>query len=271
MAEVTECIKGKEHVRPVHLNRGSSGSLWLCLNCGVQLSGKRVSPVELNALLTIATAYAGNFIERGPDKDGRWLLYHEATEEVYESFSEIGAKLELNSGQVEDVTGIKKFEDRFKKESLAKGLTKKEAPVAEKRKFKVKKKLSGGQKSYRKWEDYEEGDVVIGTYVGTHIDQYKKECFTVLVIDAQFQDDTGDEYEGKNLVLNSAGMLNKAMEDVAEGETIQVTYEGKSRIEKGVHAGKDSHVIKVELMTDEDSDEDEGDDTVDPEDDDSGL
>lgn len=120
-----------------------------------------------------------------------------------------------------------------------------------KRVFKPTRKLGGGQKMYRKWEDYQVGDVVIGTYVDTHVDQYKKNCPVIEVVDAQFKDKTGSKYVGKNLVLNAAGMLNKAIEKAELGQMLQFTYNGTSTIEKGPYSGKDSHLIQTDLVEEE--------------------
>ena len=120
-----------------------------------------------------------------------------------------------------------------------------------KRTFVPKRKLSGGRKMYRKWEDYEIGDIVIGKYVDTHKDQYDKLCFVVEVIDAQFKDKTGSKYVGKNLVLNAAGMVSKAMGKIDFDQVVQVEYQGTSVIEAGKYAGKDSHVIEVQLCEEE--------------------
>jgi hypothetical protein len=114
--------------------------------------------------------------------------------------------------------------------------------------FKPTRKLGGGQKMYRKWEEYEVGDVLIGRYVDTHTDQYKKVCPVIEVIDAQFKDKSGTKYIGKNLVLNAAGMLNKAIEKAEKGQLLQFTYNGQSTIEKGPYAGKESHLIQTDIV-----------------------
>lgn len=126
-----------------------------------------------------------------------------------------------------------------------------------KRVFKTKKKLSGGKYSFRKWGDWEVGDIVIGTFVGMHMDQYKKEGTIITVEDAQFKDKKeAKALIGKTLVLNAAGKLNKAVADLTEGDIIQVTYNGTSEIEKGKFKGKDAHDIEVDLCEEESNDED---------------
>lgn len=130
-----------------------------------------------------------------------------------------------------------------------------------KRVFRKGKKLSGGQKNFRRWADWAEGDYVIGKYVGTHTDQYDKECMMLEVADAQFKrKKEGDALIGKVIVLNAAGQLNKAMEQMEEGQMVQVTYQGTSTIEKGKYKGKDAHVIEVDLVEEEGDEDEETDD-----------
>lgn len=125
-----------------------------------------------------------------------------------------------------------------------------------KRTFKVKKALGGAQ-NYRKWEDYEVGDIVIGEFIGTHEDQFKKTNYKIKVLDAQFVDtDLAESLIGKTLVLNSNGSLDKQMEEVEEGETIQVEYNGKSLLTKGPFAGKEAHGVTVSIVEVEESAED---------------
>jgi hypothetical protein len=117
-----------------------------------------------------------------------------------------------------------------------------------KRQFQTKKTLRG-QQEYRKWEDYAVGDYIIGTYVGIHICQYKKENYKFKILDAQFEDaDLAASLIGKTLVLNSAGFLTKPMSEVQEGETVKVEYNGKTTLQKGTYAGKDAHTGSVEIV-----------------------
>jgi hypothetical protein len=131
--------------------------------------------------------------------------------------------------------------------------------MATKRVFKTKKKLSGGRAEYRPWRDWSVGDIVIGKYKGSKIDNYEKPNWLIEVVDAQFsKKKDGDKLVGKVLGLNSAGQLDKAMEGVNEGEMIQVHYVGTSTIEKGKYKGKDAHQIEVDIVVEE-GDEDEDD------------
>ena len=145
----------------------------------------------------------------------------------------------------------------------------KEKRMAAKRVFKSKKKLSGEPMNFRKWADWDEGDYVVGEYVGIHTDQYDKECMKMKVEDAVFSNKKeAKNVIGKVLVLNAAGQLNKAMEKMDEGQFVQVTYNGMSTIETGKYAGKESHVLDIQLM-EEESDDDDSDEDEDLDDDDT--
>lgn len=130
-----------------------------------------------------------------------------------------------------------------------------------KRVFKTTKKLSGGRTLYRKWDEWETGDLIIGKFLAQGEDQYQKPNWKMQVEDAQFASSKeSKKYTGQVLTLNSAGQLNKAMEKVEEGDMIQITYQGTSVIEKGKFKGKDAHLVEVDMVV-----EDTGDDEIDEE------
>lgn len=120
-----------------------------------------------------------------------------------------------------------------------------------KRVFKTVRKLAG-QKNFRKWEDWSLGDILIGEYVGIHNDQYGHDCPVLKVLDAQFKKESeGDKLLDKELVLNACGALDKAMEGLQIGQIIQVTYNGKAAIEKGIYKGKEAHSLSIDLVEEE--------------------
>ena len=126
-----------------------------------------------------------------------------------------------------------------------------------KRKFTAKKKLNGSQ-LYRKWSEYSIGDWLIGKYVGIHEDKtYNKEHFKIEVEEAEFKDGTGDDYQGKTLVLNTTGGLEKAMDKAEEGQFFQFEYCGMETMTGGIYAGKDAHSIEVTLVEEEGDDVEE--------------
>lgn len=145
-----------------------------------------------------------------------------------------------------------------------------------KRIFKSKKKLSSTKAVYRKWNEWDAGDILIGTFKGSQTDNYDKPNWLIEVEDAQF----ANSKEAKKLMpkgdekivvgLNSSGKLDQAMEQVEIGDMIQVEYKGMSTIEKGKYKGKDAHDIEVDLV-EEDGDDDEGESDDDGETDDDDL
>lgn len=147
-----------------------------------------------------------------------------------------------------------------------------------KRIFKSKKKLSTVKATYRKWNEWDVGDILIGTYKGSQTDNYDKPNWLIEVEDAQFSNakaakklmPKGDE---KVIVgLNSAGKLDQAMEQLEIGDMVQVEYKGMSTIEKGKFKGKDAHDIECDLVEeegDEDDEDLEDDDDADDSDDES--
>jgi len=88
---------------------------------------------------------------------------------------------------------------------------------------------------FKKWDDWEVDESVTGKYIGLteKPDKYGKHGFIV-----------GKE-NGDQVSLNSTGLLAKKMVHVSEGDEIQVTYKGKSKITKGKWAGSMAHNIKL--------------------------
>jgi hypothetical protein len=114
-----------------------------------------------------------------------------------------------------------------------------------KRVFNVKKTLTGSN-IYRPWKDYSEGDVIVGTFQGVHIDNYKKNNAKVKVAYAELADGTGDTLVGKTLVINSCGSLDKALDNMDEGSAYQFVYNGKITLDRGPYAGKEAHSVAIE-------------------------
>lgn len=109
-------------------------------------------------------------------------------------------------------------------------------------------KVNGESRVYRTWADWEEGDVVIGQFVSQGTDQYQKNNYTIKVLEADLGDKKlSKELVGKNLCLNSSGMLDKAMATIEldKKPMLEITYDGTATIEKGKYKGKESHIIKV--------------------------
>jgi hypothetical protein len=148
-----------------------------------------------------------------------------------------------------------------------------------KRVFKTKKKVGGSlPRNFHPWARnngtepvWEEGDYVIGKFITTITDNYKKDCPVLEVYEANLSNDVLDkdgnavEIEGKNLQLNACGSLtwqmfgenDKGKEAVKEGEVIQVMYTGKDVMEDGPYAGKPFHTVEVSIMEEDEEEIDE--------------
>ena len=127
-----------------------------------------------------------------------------------------------------------------------------------KRTYTVTKTVSGKPKKFRLWKDYSVGDILICYYVGTTENKYNeaKPNFVVEILETFLKNKTieKDLVDGTHLVLNTTGMLDKAMSNVAPGTLLQITYNGTNAIEKGKFAGKEAHSILVEeIEKDEES------------------
>lgn len=114
-----------------------------------------------------------------------------------------------------------------------------------KRKFNVRTRVNGTT-VYRAWKEWEEGEYVIGTFEGTKIDNYDKTNYRIKVLESNF----GAKVDAV-MGLNSCGGLDKAMEDMATGTIIQVTYTGMTTIAKGKFEGKAAHGVEVAIMEEE--------------------
>lgn len=124
-----------------------------------------------------------------------------------------------------------------------------------KRKFTVKKQLSG-PKLFKKWEEYNVGDIIIGEYVGVHEDEtYGKTHRKIKVEDIYLKKGKSEDFVGKILVLNSAGFIDAAFAQIQEGEFVQIEYGGKAAMTKGKYAGKEAHTGIVNVIEMEESDE----------------
>lgn len=137
--------------------------------------------------------------------------------------------------------------------------------AAAKRKYKTVKKVTTGSRLFRKWDDWKEGDIIVGKYEKMYIDDtYESKNYVIKVEESTFKL-SGKSIVGQALVLNSMGMLDKAMEDVKEGKLIQFEYTGKGKLKTGKYKGKPAHSCTVEIVklddgTEDDMDEEEEED-----------
>jgi hypothetical protein len=121
----------------------------------------------------------------------------------------------------------------------------------EKKTYVIRKSLTG-PKTYRKWSEWETGDVVVGKYVSTEEDSYDK---TNRILELEYCS-FNESLVGKKLVLNSCGSVDSAFEQVDFGDIVQVEYKGIEKLEKGKFAGKDAHSLEISVVEEEGPEED---------------
>lgn len=125
----------------------------------------------------------------------------------------------------------------------------------EKRKFKTTKILSGGRSEYRAWSDWAEGDVLICKLLGSSQNRKNenKKDWIVSVVECFFEDKKEEKRlkPETRLTLNTAGQLDKGMNQVSEGATVQITYNGSGIMEGGKFKGKSAYSMEVVEVTED--------------------
>ena len=115
-----------------------------------------------------------------------------------------------------------------------------------------------GTSTYRAWKEWSEGDEFIGKFIRDGKDQFGNPCWVFECMETNFE--SGFKV-GRNATLNSAGGLNKVMEEIDPGTIVQVVYNGVNEMTKGPFAGKMAHSVEVgtldeSLMEEEETQED---------------
>ena len=128
-----------------------------------------------------------------------------------------------------------------------------------KRVFKTKKVLSGVKSEYRAWKEWDEGDVLICKLVGTSQNRKNKskKDWIVEPIDAFFADKKEQKraLAAKRITLNTAGQLDKGMEQIEQGDIVQITYNGSKEMEGRDYEGQMAHTMEVEQVEEDDGSE----------------
>ena len=104
------------------------------------------------------------------------------------------------------------------------------------------RKLTAGETRFIKPNEMKEGQVVSG------------------ILTKAVEGDFGMTYylrqeDGSTIGLNGSGQLDKLMEQVEEGTSLEVTYQGQEKIKSGKFKGKSAHQFEVVVFdsTDESS------------------
>lgn len=112
-------------------------------------------------------------------------------------------------------------------------------------------------RTYKKWDNWSEGDYIQGVFVGAVVDAFGKQNYGIqltAISMANPVDDRGGELkEGMVLGLNHCGSLGYRMDGVAEGDEVEVVYTGKAALPANhKFKGKDCHTVDVfKLVADE--------------------
>lgn len=134
--------------------------------------------------------------------------------------------------------------------------------------FRTKQKLSMDL-IYRGYKDWQIGDVVIGRVMGTQKDTHGKFGIVIEVMEVSFKGQKPEKFTGKNLYLNNNGVMAKVLKnadlwdeendkpsDALKGEILQVEYRGTEKLSsKHKYAGKEVHVIHMELLNENSEDD----------------
>jgi hypothetical protein len=136
--------------------------------------------------------------------------------------------------------------------------------VATKRTFKVVKNLGRSGTLYRAWENWSEGDILVGKYVSEGpLDKYKNPSYIFEVYETFFADkEEGKKLEGQKVTLNHNKAFGSQMEQVSAGDDCQITYDGQKEVKNGPWKGTMAHSPNVQVI-----EYDEAGEPVQPEDD----
>jgi len=130
----------------------------------------------------------------------------------------------------------------------------------EKRKFKTKKVLSGVKSEYRAWKEWDEEDTLVCKLIGTSVNRKNKskKDWIVEVVEAFFSDKKEQKRfkPGTRVTLNTAGQLDKGMEQIDIGGLVQITYKGSAEMEGGDYEGQMAHTMEVVEVEEDSGDED---------------
>jgi len=140
----------------------------------------------------------------------------------------------------------------------------------QKRVFKSKGILSGVRSEYHAWDAWDEGDTIICKLSGTEPNRLNKTKVNWKVEPLEVHMKNKKEQKrlasAKLVTLNCAGQLDKGLQQVAVGDIVQITYNGKKEMEGGDFSGKMAHLHEVILMTEDTGEEEESYDDEDSED-----
>ena len=105
-------------------------------------------------------------------------------------------------------------------------------------------------RTYKKWDNWTEGDYIIGEYTDKTVDNYGKNNYAIKLIEVHMvnpTDDRGGELKaGMTLGLNHCGSLGYRMDDIEVGTEVEIVYNGTTSLpDNHKFKGKACHQVEV--------------------------
>jgi hypothetical protein len=98
---------------------------------------------------------------------------------------------------------------------------------------KTKISLGGDSTTYFRPNQMKAGDTVSGIYQGFFTDRYQKRAHKIQLAN------------GTQGVINGSAQLDKLLEQVEVGDSVEVIYRGLKKMTSGKFPGKDAHTFDV--------------------------
>jgi hypothetical protein len=121
----------------------------------------------------------------------------------------------------------------------------------------------GGQKSFKKWSTFGEGDYLIGTFVEQGVDRkFQKPTYTFEIKSFEVADPSihGNKEItiGERLTLNHLTAFEQKMEQIEIGTDVEIVYTGKAPLPTGhAFAGTLAHQVDVFIVEGEETEDEE--------------
>lgn len=135
-----------------------------------------------------------------------------------------------------------------------------------KREFKTLRSTNSGPRSFRPWNEWDNGDSLVLKYQGEVENKFddtgKKPNYLWKILEVSQLKNKKFKFEHDNLVTNTSGKLKYLVENLQlqKGEVVSFKYLGTSTLESGKYKGKEVHDFDMEVIDWEDSQQPEFDD-----------
>jgi hypothetical protein len=105
----------------------------------------------------------------------------------------------------------------------------------------------GGSRVYRPWAKWAVGDVLVGRYIESYVDNYNKTGYILDVDSTDFEVAEDNLNEGTMFGVNGSGAVNYKFANIEQGQLVQLEYKGTRTVEKGQFKGKEFHDVGVKV------------------------